>query len=218
MRVVPLEAFRDKVPYSVAIAAVERGFRALGRGEAALPDPMVLELREQQAEVHVKGAHLAGGRHIVLKVATGFYRNRARGLPSGDGMFLLLNAETGVPEVLLEEHGYLTDFRTAAAVALTLRYLARQDVREALLIGAGALARLTARAMIAEMPLARLTLWNRTPERADALAKELGSVVATSVAPALEHAVRDHRIIVTATASTTALIKAAWLTPGTHIT
>src|SRR6266576_2415775 len=65
MRVVPLEAFRDKVPFSVAIAAVERGFRALGRGEAALPDPMVLELREQQAEVHVKGAHLAGGRHIV---------------------------------------------------------------------------------------------------------------------------------------------------------
>src|SRR5712692_5475130 len=69
MRVVPLEAFRDKIPFSVAIAAVERGFRALGRGEAALPDPMVLELREQQAEVHVKGAHLAGGRHIVLKVA-----------------------------------------------------------------------------------------------------------------------------------------------------
>src|SRR5437773_568268 len=133
MRVVPLEAFRDKVPYSVAIAAVERGFRALGRGEAALPDPMVLELREQQAEVHVKGAHLAGGRHIVLKVATGFYRNRARGLPSGDGMFLLLDADTGVPAVLLEEHGYLTDFRTAAAVALTLKYLAPKDTRAALL-------------------------------------------------------------------------------------
>src|SRR5216110_970704 len=218
MRVVPLEAFRDKVPYSVAIAAVERGFRALGRGEAALPDPMVLELREQQAEVHVKGAHLAGGRHIVLKVATGFYKNRARGLPSGDGLFLLLDAETGIPDVLLEEHGYLTDLRTAAAVALTLRYLAPKDAKAALLIGAGALARLTARAMIAEMPLERLTLWNRTPDRADALAKELASVVATSVAPALEHAVRDHRIVVTATASTTALIKAAWLTPGTHIT
>src|SRR3989449_3511937 len=149
MRVVPLEAFRDKVPYSVAIAAVERGFRALGRGEAALPDPMVLELREQQAEVHVKGAHLAGGRHIVLKVATGFYRNRARGLPSGDGMFLLLDADTGVPAALLEERGYLTDFRTAAAVALTLKYLAPKDTPEALLVGAGALARLTARAMLA---------------------------------------------------------------------
>src|SRR5439155_401532 len=117
----------------------ERGFAALGRGEAELPDPMVLELRAQQAEVHVKGAHLAGGRHIVLKVATGFYRNRARGLPSGDGMFLLLDADTGVPAVLLEEHGYLTDFRTAAAVALTLKYLAPRDTREALLVGAGKL-------------------------------------------------------------------------------
>ena len=218
MRVVPLEAFRDKIPFSVAIAAAERGFRALGLGEAALPDPMVLELREQQAEVHVKGAHLRGARHIVLKVATGFYRNRARGLPSGDGMFLLLNAETGVPEVLLEEHGYLTDFRTAAAVALTLRYLARQDVREALLIGAGALARLTARAMIAEMPLARLTLWNRTRERAESLARELGQVVETRIAPALESAVRDNRVIVTATASTIPLVMASWVAPGTHVT
>ena len=218
MRVVPLEAFRDKVPFSVAIAAVERGFRALGRGEAALPDPMVLELREQQAEVHVKGAHLAGGRHIVLKVATGFYRNRARGLPSGDGMFLLLDADTGVPAVLLEEHGYLTDFRTAAAVALTLKYLAPKDTREALLVGAGALARLTARAMLAQMPLARLTLWNRTRERAEGLAKELGQAVETRIAPALESAVRDHRVIVTATASTTPLVMASWVGPGTHIT
>src|SRR5213593_4724624 len=182
MRVVPLEAFRDKIPFAVAIAAVERGFRALGRGEAALPDPMVLELRAQQAEVHVKGAHLAGGRHIALKVATGFYRNRARGLPSGDGMFLLLDAETGVPAVLLEEHGYLTDFRTAAAVALTLKYLAPRDAHEALLVGAGALARLTARALIAEMPLERLTLWNRTPERAVMLAKEVAPLVETRVA------------------------------------
>ena len=218
MRVVPLEAFRDKIPFSVAIAGAERGFRALGLGEAALPDPMVLELREQQAEVHVKGAHLAGARHIVLKVATGFYRNRTRGLPSGDGMFLLLDAETGVPDVLLEEHGYLTDFRTAAAVALTLRYLAPKDAREALLIGAGALARLTARAMIAEMPLARLTVWNRTRERADSLARELAQVVDTRIAPALESAVRDNRVIVTATASTTPLVMASWVGPGTHVT
>src|SRR5438034_404273 len=162
MRVVPLGAFRDKVSFAVAVGAVERGFRALGLGEATLPDPMVMELPAEQAEVHVKGAHLKGGRHVVLKVATGFYKNRARGLPSGDGLFLLLDAETGIPDVLLEEHGYLTDLRTAAAVALTLRYLAPKDAKAALLIGAGALARLTARAMIAEMPLERLTLWNRT--------------------------------------------------------
>ncbi len=218
MRVVPLDAFRDKIPFAVAVGAVERGFRALGLGEATLPDPLVMELPAQQAEVHVKGAHLRGGRHIVLKLATGFYRNRARGLPSGDGMFLLLDADTGAPDILLEEHGYLTDLRTAAAVALTLKYLAPKDATEALLVGAGALARLTARAILAELPLERLTLWNRTRERAESLAREVAPLVATRVAPALEHAVRDHRVIVTATASTTPLVMAAWVRPGAHVT
>src|SRR5438874_3326622 len=218
MRVVPLEAFRDKISFAVAVSAVERAFRALALGEATLPDPMVVELAEQRAEVHVKGAYLRGARHIVLKLATGFYNNRARGLPSGDGMFLLLDAETGAPDLLLEEHGYLTDFRTAAAVALTLKYLAPKDARDALLVGAGALARLTARAMVAQLPLARLTLWNRTRERAEGLARELAQVVDTRIAPALESAVRDHRVIVTATASTTPLVMASWVGPGTHIT
>src|SRR2546423_4441480 len=190
MRVVPLEAFRDRISSAVAVRAVERGFRALALGEATLPDPMVVELAEQRAEVHVKGAHLRGARHIVLKLATGFYQNRARGLPSGDGMFLLLDAETGAPDLLLEEHGYLTDLRTAAAVALTLKYLAPQDARDALLVGAGAPARLTARAMIAELPPERLTLWNRTPERADVLPQELPSVLAPSLPPPPEPPVR----------------------------
>src|SRR5947199_8493871 len=218
MRVVPLEAFRDRISFAVAVRAVERGFRALALGEATLPDPMVVELAEERAEVHVKGAHLKGARHIVLKLATGFYKNRARGLPSGDGLFLLLDAETGAPDLLLEEHGYLTDFRTAAAVALTLKYLAPKDAREALLVGAGALARLTARAMIAQMPLARLTLWNRSSQRAMTLARELSQVVETRIAPALESAVRDHRVIVTATASTTPLIMDSWVGAGTHVT
>ncbi len=133
-------------------------------------------------------------------------------------MFILLDAETGVPALLLEEHGYLTDFRTAAAVALTLKYLAPKDTRDALLIGAGALARLTARAMVGQLPLARLTLWNRTAERAADLAKELSQVVETRIAPALESAVRDHRVIVAATASTTPLVMAAWVGAGTHVT
>lgn len=218
MRVVALEAFRGKIPLAAAVGAVERGFRALALGDATLPDPMVMELEQEQAEVHVKGAHLRGARHIVLKVATGFYQNRARGLPSGDGMFLLLDAATGVPDLLLEEHGYLTDLRTAAAVALTLKYLAPQDAREALLVGAGALAQQTARAIVAQMPLQRLTLWNRTPERARALALELAPQVETQVAPTLEQAVKDHRVIVTATASTTPLIQARWLSAGAHVT
>jgi len=43
-------------------------------------------------------------------------------------------------------------------------------------------------------------------------------VVKARVADALEPEVKRHRVIVTATASTTPLIKAAWVAKGTHIT
>jgi ornithine cyclodeaminase len=218
VRVIALEEFRDKISMGAAMAAVERGFKALALGEATLPEPMVMERARPTAEVHIKGAHLTGGRFIVLKVATGFPTNLDRGLPSADGLFLLLDAQTGAPALVLEEHGYLTDLRTAAAIAMTLKYLAPRDARSALLIGAGGLARLTARAMLAQRPLERLTIWNRTPGRAEALARELAGVVTTKIAPALESAVRDHRVIVCVTSSTTPLIKASWVAKGTHIT
>ena len=220
MKVIPLEAFRDKIPLGVAIAAVERGFRALSLGEATLPDPLVAELNDLSAEVHVKGAYVKGARHVVLKLATGWYKNRERGLPSGDGLFLLLDATTGAPALLLAEHGYLTDLRTAAAVGLTLKYLAARQARAALLVGAGAVARLSARAIIAQLPIETLTVWNRTPANAEKLVRELAAsgVVQARVAAALEPEVKRHRVIVTATASTTPLIKAAWVATGTHIT
>ena len=181
---------------------------------------MVVELHDLSAEIHVKGAHIKGARHIVLKLATGFYKNPARGLPSGDGLFLLLNATTGAPELLLAEHGYLTDLRTAAAVGLTLKYFAPRGLKDALLVGAGAVGRLTARMLVAQLPLERLTIWNRSAERAEQLARELNDsgTVKAKVAGALEPEVRRHHAIVTATASTTPLIKAAWVAKGTHIT
>jgi ornithine cyclodeaminase len=218
LRVVPLEEFRDRVPMAAAIDAVERGFRALALGQATLPDPMVVELSRPTAEVHVKGAHLAGARFIVLKVATGFPANRERGLPSGDGMFVLLDAKTGAPALVLEEHGFLTDLRTGAAIALTLRYLAPVEAPHALLVGAGGLAAHAARAMLTERRIERLTIWNRTPNRAEALARDLAGQVETRVATALEPEVRAHRLIVSVTASTVPLIRAEWVAAGTHIT
>jgi ornithine cyclodeaminase len=181
---------------------------------------MVVELGDLDAEIHVKGAHLKGARHVVLKVATGFNRNRQRGLPSGDGLFLLLDAMTGAPALLLAEHGYLTDLRTAAAVGLTLAYLAPKDARDALLVGAGAVARVTARMIVTQLQIERLTVWNRTPHRAEALVRELNEsgVTQARVAAALGPEVRRHRVIVTATASTVPLIKADWVAQGTHIT
>ena len=72
--------------------------------------------------------------------------------------------------------------------------------------------------MIAERPLERLVIWNRSLERGQALVRELSGAVEARLAENLEPEVRRHRIIVTATSSTMPLIRAAWVQKGTHIT
>jgi hypothetical protein len=61
VRVVRLEEFRDKITMAAAIAAVERGFKALALGQATLPEPMAMERSRPTASIHVKGAQLTGG-------------------------------------------------------------------------------------------------------------------------------------------------------------
>ena len=51
---------------------------------------------------------------FAIKVASGFYNNPGKGLPSGSGLMLAFDATTGLPETLLLDNGCLTDLRTAA--------------------------------------------------------------------------------------------------------
>jgi len=54
-----------------------------------LPDVISLDLPEFQGEVHAKGAYIKGDEYYVIKVASGFYRNPAVGLPVGNGLMLV---------------------------------------------------------------------------------------------------------------------------------
>ena len=66
----------------------------------------------------------------------------------------------------------------------------------------------------AGFPDSRQFLWNRSPDKAQALANTLDNV---EVADDLEAAVRAADIIVSATASTQPLIRGEWLRSGQHL-
>ena len=138
---------RRSVRMEEAISAVEDGFTRLASGEVNLPPVMSLELPESRGEVHVKGAHVRGAGSLALKVATGFYDNPLMGLPSGSGMMLVLSAQTGVPQAILLDNGYLTDLRTAAAGAVAAKYLAKQSLPVVGVVGAGAQGRMQVMAL-----------------------------------------------------------------------
>jgi ornithine cyclodeaminase len=167
-------------------------------------------------EASAPGAATAG-RHLGVKTVTVFPDNAARAKPAVFGTYLLLSAETGETLAVIDATR-LTAWRTGAASALASRYLSRADASRLLMVGAGALAPHLVAAHASVRPIREVALWNRSPDRARALA---GTLVArgldVSIAGDLEAAVRRADIVSAATISAEPLIRGDWLAPGTHV-
>jgi ornithine cyclodeaminase len=101
---------------------------------------------------------------------------------------------------------------------LAASYLARSDASTLLMIGAGALAPHLIDAHAATRPIRGVMIWNRTPSRAEALARMLSlPKISVSIVQNLAAAVADADIISAATMSKEPLIRGRWLKPGQHL-
>jgi ornithine cyclodeaminase len=159
----------------------------------------------------------AADGYIGVKIATVFPDNATRGKPSVQATYLLLAGDSGVPLAVLDG-ARLTLWRTAAASALAAGHLARADARRMTMIGAGNLAPYLIAAHATVRPLAEVTIWNRTPTTAVALAARLDRPgLRVAATDDLAAAVATADIVSAATLSTEPLIRGAWLKPGTHI-
>lgn len=201
---------------AAALAAVESAFARMARGEADVPPPMDIAVPERDGEVHVKSAYLRGLPGFAVKIASGFWRNAAEGLPVSSGMMVLLDAKRGAPLALLLDNGYLTEVRTALAGALAAKYLARETVRTVGVIGAGMQARMQVEALRLVRRFDRVVVWSRTAERAQSYAQEMCGklgVEVTAAASAAE-AARQSDVVITATPARAPLLMAADAHPG----
>ncbi len=200
-----------------AIACVEAAFAAKA---VVMPPILRLDIPEHRGEVDVKTAYVPGLDGFAIKISPGFFGNPALGLPSVNGLMVLLSARTGLVEALLLDNGYLTDVRTAAAGAVAAKYLARPDAKVAAIFGAGVQAGLQLEALMLVRPIAEARLWARDPGKAartaEMLAARLGLPVRAEPDPAA--AVRGADIVVTTTPATEPILKAEWLTAGQHVT
>ena len=122
MRIVSLAEIQAAIAPEAAVEAVKAGFVAHAKGLVHCPEPTQIVFRddgqEQHGECHVKSATWSGNPYVAVKIASGSYRNAARGLPGAGGMVLLISADTGLPVALLHDECWLTNVRTAAAGAL----------------------------------------------------------------------------------------------------
>ncbi len=211
-RIVPLD--RE------AVACVEDAFRALATKAVAMPPILRLDIPEHRGEVDVKTAYVPGLDGFAIKISPGFFDNPKIGLPSTNGLMVLLSSKTGLVQALLLDNGYLTDVRTAAAGAVAAKHLSREDSSVAAVFGAGMQARLQLEALALVRPIREARIWARDAAKAEtaatAFAGKLGFPIKAETDPRAAIAGAD--VIVTTTPSETPVLKAEWLEPGQHVT
>jgi len=159
------------------------------------------------------------GRYFASKLITSFPANTASGnLPAVQAVVVLFDARDGRPLAVMDGTE-ITYWRTAADSALGAKYLARDDSRTLLVVGAGAMALWLVRAHRAARPsIAQVLCWNRTGTRALQLARSIAAEgVKAEAVPDLEAAVRSADMVTTCTRTNAPLVCGAWLKPGAHL-
>ncbi|HEX7063565.1 MAG TPA: cyclodeaminase [Bacillales bacterium] len=221
MKVFNEEEIRDHIGLTKeAIAEVENGFNRLQAGDTEMPPIMRIDVRDYNGEVDVKSAYVRGEEIFAVKLSSGFFDNYKLGLPSGNGLMVLINSQTGVPEAVLLDNGYLTDVRTAAAGAITAKYLAPEKVKTAGVIGAGTQARFQMKALKQFRDFERILVYAPSNRRIDEFVAEMKEALGIEVeaVDSAEKVVRESEAVVTTTPAKEPVIQADWLHPGLHIT
>jgi ornithine cyclodeaminase len=160
------------------------------------------------------GAHPAFG----LKAICVFPGNAARGKDSHQGAVLLFSAESGELLAVINASA-VTAVRTAAVSGVATRALAREDVGDLCVIGAGVQARSHIEAMSHVGRIRRCRVASRRVESAHKLADELrGSYTfPVEAAETVEAALRGADLVVTATNSAESLVRREWIAEGAHL-
>jgi alanine dehydrogenase len=156
---------------------------------------------------------------LGAKLVTVIEANAARGLPTHLATVLLLDHETGALVAVMDGR-YLTEVRTAAVSAVSVRHLARADQPLVMaLLGTGVQARAHARLLPRIRPLREIRIWSPTPaHRARFVAEiepEIGVPVRETTSPAA--AATDADLIVTATTARRPVVSSEWVKPGAHV-
>lgn len=210
---------RENVPLDLeGLLAVEEAFAQLSSGRAR-SHILVLKFPARRGQVDIKTAPVTGEEWFAVKVATGFYENRAEGLPNASGFMAIVNTHTGFPEAILLDNGYLTAIRTALAGAVAAKHLAPHAVSVVGVIGAGLQGRLQIHALRLVRSFRRLLVFCPRTSQAEAYVDEMHAVLGIPVAAVgLQELVESSDVLVTTTPATRPLVKATWLHPGLHIT
>jgi len=206
------------------IAAVESAFGMLAKGKVDVPIPMHIGIHESEVagpgDCHIKGGYVEETTTWTVKLANvSFYKNVAKGLPAGSGIFIVCNATNGFPLAVFQENRYLTDLRTGAAGAISVKHFASPKHKRVAFIGTGVIATAMATATHCihqfEEGFAFGLNEEQTTEFANSLSADLKYPV--KVCKTAEEALKNADVIFTQTPAAAQVLQLNWLLPHATI-
>jgi len=201
--------------YTKLADALEAAFAAGGVAPAR-QHYTVTDSARNQTHLLLMPAWQTGGK-IGIKIATVCPGNAEKGIATVNATYLLLDAVTGLPQMLMDGNE-LTRRRTAAASILAARYLARPDSKTLLMVGTGHMAEHLIRAHCMDREIETVFVWGRRHEKACDLARRFaGQEFEIRAVKDLETTAPRADIISCATLSSETLVYGDWLVPGQHL-
>jgi len=152
-----------------------------------------------------------------VKLVTVAPENSLKGLPSIQGVYVLLDADTGLMKAVMDAPS-LTAKRTAAASALASRFLSREDSSTLLMIGTGTLAPQLISAHTSVRPINKVFVWGRSIEKAQQVCQQVVHLdIDCQAIDDIEQYIDQADIISCATLSKEPLVFGRWLKAGQHL-
>ncbi len=208
---------KDLVSMDDIIRAVENAFKEYALGRVQMPPKDYLLFKEGDLRImpsYIKNLKIAGVKCVNVHPKN----PRRYSLPTVMAMIELVDPEDGFP-IAVMDGTWITNMRTGAAGAVSVKYLARADSRKLGIIGAGEQAYTQLMAINNIMDLDEVLVYCRTPSSREKFARETSAKYDVNVkaASSPKGAVKGMDILVTVTPSTKPIIKYEWISPGMHI-
>jgi ornithine cyclodeaminase/alanine dehydrogenase-like protein (mu-crystallin family) len=217
---IPEEKIRAVLTYEALIPAIRQALIDYSAGRVDQPPRSVLRVKDQSSSPIGWFAVMPviAGEFMAVKTVTFYPGNSAltgaEARPTHMATIELLSRQTGEPLAVMDGR-LITEMRTAAVSAVAVQALARPGAKTLGstlgILGGGVQARSHIEALRIIQPAFRepgsIRIWSRNPQKAAALAAELGATSSSIEETAASE------VVVTATSATHPILQGKWLSP-----
>lgn len=153
------------------ITATEKGFVEMGNGRVEMPPKPGIHPGEGGDNfIHAMPAFIPEMGAAGVKWVSGYPVNQKKGLPYINGLLILNDPETGMPLSVMD-CAWITAMRTAAASAVSAKYLARPESSTIGILACGVQGHTNLEAMNVLFPLKKVMAFDTNENNAQDLAR-----------------------------------------------